>query len=163
MRRAYLIGLLAIAAGLAAIAGAQGKPDFSGVWKPVDSASTPLPPPQPGGPPPPPRTVSTTITQSATELKVDRRVEMAGRDTVHTFIYKLDGTESVNQMGPLVFKTKAVWDGAALVLTSVISTGGAAFGEARDVYRFENGDLVVETNRKTPTATFSERGVNRKN
>jgi hypothetical protein len=162
MKRDSLVGLLAVAAVVAAIAEAQVRPDFSGVWKPVDSARTPLPPPQPGGPPPPPRTVSTTITQSATELKMDRRVEMAGRETVQTFIYKLDGTESVNQMGPLLFRTKAAWDGAALVLTSVASVDDKTVGESRDVYRLEDGDLIVETERKTPAGTFTSRGVSRK-
>ena len=93
---------------------------------------------------------------------MDRRVEMAGRETVHTFIYKLDGTESVNQMGPLLFRTKAAWDGAALTLTSVISVDDRTIGESRDVYRLENGDLIVETERKTPAGTFTSRGVSRK-
>ena len=147
---------------------AQTRPDFSGVWKPVESpgsASAPLPPPRPDGPPPPPpppKTVSTTIAQSATELKIDRRVETEGRETVYTFVYNLDGTESVNQMGPIVFRTKAAWDGAALVLSSVVYTDERQLGEVRDVYRLENGDLIIETTRKTPAGTFTARGVNRK-
>ena len=160
MKRASLIGLLAALTVVAAVA--QAGPDFSGLWKPGDAVSTPLPPPTPGGPPPPPRTVSTSLTQSATELKVDRRVEMDGRETVQTFVYKLDGAESVNQMGPLVFRTKAAWDGAALVLSSVISIDGKAMGESRDVYRLENGQLIVETRRQTPAGTFTARGVNTK-
>jgi hypothetical protein len=77
-------------------------------------------------------------------------------------IYKLDGTESVNQMGPLLFRTKSAWDGAALVLTSVVSAGEQPIGESRDVYRLENGDLIVETSRKTPTVPFTEKTVNRR-
>jgi hypothetical protein len=168
-RASITSGLLAAITLSSTIATAQGRPDFSGLWRPVDSASTPLPPPQPGGPPPqpggpppPPKTISTTISQSAIELKMDRRVGLDGRETVHTFIYKLDGTESVNQMGPLLFRTKAAWDGAALVLISVVSAGGQPIGESRDVYRLENGDLIVETSRKTPTVTFTEKSVNRK-
>ncbi len=164
MKRASLSGLVAVTAVVAAIAEAQNRPDFSGLWKPIEAASTstPLPAPRPDGPPPPPRTVSTTIMHSATELKMDRRVEMAGRETVHPFIYKLDGTESVNQMGPLLFRTKATWDGAALVLMSVISVDDKPIGESRDVYRLEKGDLIVETERKTPAGTFTSRSVNRK-
>jgi hypothetical protein len=162
-------GLLTAIAVLAAIAirttgaSAQARPDFSGVWKPGESVSTPLPPPQPGGPPPPPRTVSMSITQSATDLRVDRRVEMDGRETVQTFAYKLDGAESVNQMGPLLFRTKAAWEGAALVLASVISIDDRKIGESRDVYRLENGELIVETTRQTPAGTFTARSVNRRN
>jgi hypothetical protein len=164
MNRAALTGgCLAAMVVLAAIAAAQGRPDFSGLWKPGGSVSAPLPPPTPGGPPPPPRTVSTDITQTATELKVDRRLEMDGRETVQTFVYKLDGTESVNQMGPLMFKTKAAWDSAALVLSSVISVDGRAMGESTDVYRLDNGQLIVETTRQTPGGTFTARSVNTKN
>ena len=161
---AYLLALTL----LATVTAAQTKPDFSGMWMPVDSpggAPAPLPPPPAGGPPsppPPPRTVSTTIAQSATELKIDRRVEIEGRQTVYRFVYNLDGTESVNQMGPMVFRTKAAWDGAALVLSSVLSTGGQPFGESTEIYRLENGELIVETTRKTPAGTFTARGVNRK-
>jgi hypothetical protein len=162
MKRACLIGLLAVGTLLRAVGVAQDRPDFSGVWKPVDSASTPLPPPTPGGPPPPPRTVSLTIKQSPAELKVDRRAEMTGRETVHTFSYNLDGTESMNQMGPLLFRTKAAWDGAALVLTSVITAGDQAIGESREVYRLENGNLIVESSRKTPAGTFTETSVHTK-
>jgi hypothetical protein len=150
---------------LATVTMAQTRPDFSGVWKPVESptsTSSLLPPSKPGGPPPPPRTLSTTITQSATELKVDRRVERDGGEAVITFIYKLDGTESVNQMGPIVFRTKAAWDGAALILSSLISTDEKTIGESKDIYRLENGEMIVETTRQTPAGTFTARGVNRK-
>jgi hypothetical protein len=169
MKRIYATaGYLLALTLLATVTAAQTKPDFSGVWKPVESpgsASPPLPPPRPDGPPPPPpppRTVSTTIAQSATELKIDRRVEIEGRETVYTFVYNLDGTESVNQMGPMVFKTKATWDGAALILSSVISTDGKTFGESRDIYHLENGEMIVDTTRQTPAGTFTTRGVNRK-
>jgi hypothetical protein len=109
MKRAYATaGYLLALTLLATVTAAQTRPDFSGVWKPVESpgsASPPLPLPQPDGPPPPPppppppKTVSTTIVQSATELIIDRRVEIEGRETVYTFVYNLDGTESVNQRG----------------------------------------------------------------
>jgi hypothetical protein len=160
--RTCFIGLLAITTLLAPVAVAQDRPDFSGAWKPVDSASTPLPPPIPGGPPPPPRTVSISVRQSPSELKVDRRTETAGRESLHTFIYKLDGTESVNQMGPLILRTKAAWDGAALVLTSVIAAGDQTIGDSKEVYRLENGALIVEGNRKTPAGTLTWKTVHAK-
>ena len=140
------------------------RPDFSGIWKPVETESpTPAPPPQtPGGPPPPPRGISTTITQSPAEIRIDRRLESGGRETVQTFVYKLDGTESVNQMGPMVFRTKAHWESSSLVLSSMLSMEGKPFGEAKEIYRLENGDLVVETTRKVPAGTFTGKGVLRK-
>jgi hypothetical protein len=157
---------LAVAGTLAA---AQRSPDFSGVWTPVDALSEVVPPPPtpttPGGPPPPPpppKTLSTTISQSATELRVDRRLATGGGETVQTFVYRLDGSESLNQMGPIVFRTTATWDGQALVLLSVLSTGEKPFGDAREVYRLENDRLIVEVSRHTPAGTFTSKAVNAK-
>jgi len=89
MKPAYATaGYLLAFALLATVTAAQTRPDFSGVWTPVESpgsAPPSLPPPRPDGPPPPPpppKTVSTTIAQSATELKIDRRVVIEGRETV---------------------------------------------------------------------------------
>jgi hypothetical protein len=157
------------------VTAAQTKPDFSGVWKPIDmAATTPTPPPPPpppplppptGGPPPPPpppRTLSLTIAQSPSELKIDRRVDGVGRELVYTFTYKLDGSESVNQMGSLVFRTKASWDGAALVLSSVTFVEDRPIGQVKDVYRLEGEELIVETTRQTPSGTFTTKSAHRK-
>jgi hypothetical protein len=64
----------------------------------------------------------------------------------------------------MVFRTKATWDGAALVLSSVISTGEETrtFGESKEIYRLENGELIVQTTGQTPAGTFTSTGVNRK-
>ena len=64
---------------------------------------------------------------------MDRRVETGGREAVYKFVYKLDGTESVNQMGPIVSKTTASWDGATLVLSSTFSADGKMMGSGREV------------------------------
>jgi hypothetical protein len=143
---------------------AQDQPLFSGRWKPVESAApaTPAPGTSPGGPPPPPRTLSITITQSATEMKVDRELETAGRTIVSTLTYKLDGTESVNQVGPVVFTTNAEWEGAALILSSVVTADEKPLGHLREVYRLKNGELVVETTRETPAGTFNGTTVHRR-
>lgn len=149
-------------------AAAQGKPDFSGVWKPIAVSGTPVPPPPatPGGPPPPPpppKVVALTIVQSATEMKVNRQVELEGRrEAVYALTYKLDGTESVNQMGSIVLRTTASWEDGALTLTSKAFAADNAVGEVKDVYRLENGDLVIETTRKIPAGTFTGRTVHRK-
>ncbi len=34
-------------------------------------------------------------------MKIDRRLEANGRESVVSFAYKLDGTESFNQEGPI--------------------------------------------------------------
>ena len=167
--RMTLAGRLNAAEALAAAcAAAQAKADLSGVWKPIDTASPPPEPPPPpvaGGPsppPPPPKTLSLTVTQSPTELKVVRELEGGGRTVNQTFIYRFDGTESVNQMGPLVFRTKATWDSDALVLASTVSANDKPIGDLKELYRLVNGELVVESTRTTPAGTFSGRTVHRK-
>lgn len=147
------------------IAVAQARPDFSGVWTPVHvSDSRPAPTAPAGGPhpPPPPRTLSATITQSATEIKLERLMETAGGESTVTFVYKLDGTESVNRMGPIEFRTTAAWDADALVLSSVASAEGNHLGELREVYTLENGALIVESVRNAPVGTFRSKTVHKK-
>ena len=169
-RRMAISGEVKAAEMMAAeCAAVQATPDFSGAWKPVEAPAPPPPPPPPsaptGGrpaPPPPPKTLSTTITQSATELKVNREMEGGGRTFVQTFIYKLDGTECVNQQSLLVFRTKASWADSALVLASLVFAQDNQIGEIKEVYRLENGELVVETTRKTPAGTFTGKSVHRR-
>jgi hypothetical protein len=158
---------------LAATVVAHQTPDFSGAWIPVDAGTSapappPPPPPPPGGapppppPPPPPKTLAITVTQSAAELKIDRLVETGGREAVYTFVYKLDGSESVNLMGPIVFATKAAWQGATLVLSSTASNEGRTFGQLKESYRLQANELIVESTRESPAGTFTSRTVHRK-
>ncbi len=141
----------------------QSKPDLSGTWKPVEAPDArPAPPSPSSGAPPPPQTLSITVSQSESELKVERRVETGGREAVYTFTYKLDRSTSVNQMGPLVFRTTAAWDGASLVLSSEVSADEKPLGRVKDVYRVENGELIVETTRETPAGMFTMKMLHRK-
>jgi hypothetical protein len=145
------------------IAAAQ-PPDFSGTWVPVDSATTapPLPPSVPGGPPPPPpppRTLSLSISQSASQLTLDRRMEVDGRETGDRVLYRFDGTETVHTIGVLTFRTKAGWEGETLVLSSSVAHEGNAIGDLRETYRLVDGNLVVESTRKSPAGTFTGRTV----
>jgi hypothetical protein len=148
--------------------GAQNRADFSGTWVPIDSTASPappLPPPTPDGPPPPPpapRTLSLFVTQSAAEMKVERRVDVSGREEIYTFTYRLDGAETVNRMGVLVFRANASWDGASLIVASAVTTGGNAVGTMRDVYRLENGNLVVDTTRTAPAGVFTSHTVHKR-
>ena len=165
IRRMSLAGIAAPAEALARECdAAQDQPVFSGRWKPVEQGPpvTAPPAPAPGGPPKPPRTISVTITQSAMEMKVDRELETDGRTVTSAFTYKLDGSESVNQMGPLVLTTRAGWEGTALVLSSTASADGKPLGRLREIYRLENGELIVETTRETPAGTFKGTTVHRR-
>ena len=171
MKRQVAIGACVVMVVASAIR-AQTRPDFSGVWKPLDSgtATAPAPPPPPpappgGGPPPPPpppRTIALTIVQSATELRIERRADAGGREVVYNFTYKLDGTESGNQMGSILLKTEAAWEGNALVLSSVVSVEDKPLGQLKEVYGPENGDLVVESTRHTPAGVMTAQTVHRK-
>jgi len=174
MKRMHAFVSLVAVMILVSLTAAQTRPDFSGVWKPIDAGvstpAPPVPPPPPPSertppppPPPPPRTLSLTIAQSPSELKIDRRVDGAGRELVYTFTFKLDGSESVNQMGSIVFKTKASWDGPALVLASVTSVEDKPLGQIKEVYRLEGNELIVESTRQTPAGTFTAKTAHRKN
>jgi hypothetical protein len=161
---ARIVNVLLLIATLGITGAAQSRPDLSGTWVPVDNIGTqpPLPPPTPDGPPPPPpppRTISLTIAQSPAQITVDRRVDVSGQETVHTFLYRLDGTDTVNQMGVLTFRTRASWDADSLVLSSTASAEGNAIGDVKETYRMVDGNLLVETTRRTPTGTFTSRTV----
>ena len=171
MKRMYaFVGLMAVMM-LVSLRAAQTRPNFSGVWKPIDAGvSMPAPPvppspPPPQGPPPPPppRTLSLTIAQSPSELKIDRRVDAAGRELVYSFTFKLDGSESVNQTGLVVFRTKASWDGPALVLAAVTSVEDKPLGQLKEVYRLEGDELIIESTRQTLGGTFTAKTAHRKN
>jgi hypothetical protein len=152
----------------------QSLPDFSGSWKPeARSAPPPLTPrPQtppaanaPAGPlptpppPPPPQTVGLAIVQTATELRVDRTVQLGDRTAVYKLVYKLDGSESVNQTGPIFGKTKASWEGSRLVLTTVHHADEKILGDSREVYSLEEGKLVIEGTRNMPVGRMTSRDV----
>jgi hypothetical protein len=162
--RALILSVSLLIASLAAMTAAQTHPDFSGTWIPVNDVGTqpPLPPSTPDGPPPPPpppRTLSITVTQSPSQISADRRVDVAGEQTVQPFVYRLDGTETVNHMGMLTFRTRAAWDADRLVLSSTVSVPGNAAGELKEVYRLVDGKLVVESTRRGPAGTFTSQTV----
>ena len=148
--------------GLAAVpAVAQRPPDFAGEWRPINQGS-PRPEPPRSDAPPPPRTVAFPVPLAADALKVTRRVESGGRDASYDFSYKLDGSETVNQMGPLVFHTKAVWEGQALVLNSNVDVEDKPIGTLRETYTLDGGKLMIETVRTGPAGTIRDRTVHEK-
>lgn len=160
MTRAVVLCVLAFTV-TAAVSRAQPRPDFSGEWRPIDGDTTP-PQPTAGSPPPPPRTLSITIAQTSEALKIMRRVESGGREAVYNFTCKLDGTENVNQMGPLVFYTRASWEGSSLLLASDVAVEDRRIGTVRETYAVEDGKLTVDTIRTGPAGTTKNKTAHEK-
>ena len=118
MTRTLATGLLVALTGLAVIA--QGRPDFSGAWA-LDKESSVIP--QMSGGPGGGRmggmaAESIAIKQTASELT--REAQMPERTI--TRIYKLDGSQSVNETPRGQLKSTSKWDGMKLV-TSATSEG----------------------------------------
>lgn len=154
MRRNFLVVAVVLMFGAAASLAAQAKPDFSGKWT-LDPASAPAPPagaPAGGGGGGGGRGGfgggggrggfgnEFTIAQNAKTLTITR---MQGDQTVTT-VYNLDGSESKNTVqgrgGATEQVSKAVWDGAKLVVTTM-----AGNGEQKRVFAMEGGNLTIET------------------
>ena len=148
----------------------QDRPDFSGSWKvsPAkgDSPAPPPPPPPPpppsGGPPAPPappRLISMVIVQSATELRIDRTMATAERSAVYKFVYKFDGTETTNQMGPIALKSKVSWDGPKLVLSNAYSADDRPLGDSIEKHTLDGATLIIESTRNAPIGVIKSRTV----
>jgi hypothetical protein len=85
-------------------------------------------------------------------------------DATRTTTYRLDGTESVNTLGNVTFRTVSRWDGSRLVTegTQTVSTSAgdvsAAFKEVRWIT--EEGVMAIETTRtpegRDPTTSRAE-------
>ena len=127
MRRNFFVVAVVLMFGAAASLAAQAKPDFSGKWV-MDAAAAPAAPDGGGG-----RGGGRggggfgnefTIAQNAKTLTITR---MQGDQAVST-VYNLDGSESKNTTqgrgGPQEQVSKAMWDGAKLVVTTTINAGG---------------------------------------
>jgi hypothetical protein len=112
MKRLTLL-LVVMALAVAGVVFAQAKPDFSGTWA-VDTAKSDQMGPGGGRGPAGPLTIKMTATEMV--------VEMKRGENVMTQTYKLDGSESVNTMGPMQAKSKAKWDGDKLVINTVRET-----------------------------------------
>ncbi len=110
MKRLVLLAFAA-AVVLPFTARAQTKTDFSGTWT-LDAAKSDAPGGRGGRGPQGP----VTIKQTASEI------------TIGQATYKLDGSESVNQLqgrgGMVEAKSKAHWDGPKLVIETTRDVGG---------------------------------------
>ena len=153
MRRNFIVVAAVLMFCAAVSMSAQGKPDFSGKWV-MDPASAPAPPAGApagggggggrgggrgggGG-----FGQEFTVAQAGNTLTITR---MQGDATVTT-VYNLDGSESKNMVAgrggaePTAQVSKAVWDGAKLVVTTT-----APNGEQKRVFAMEGGNLTIET------------------
>jgi hypothetical protein len=161
---AFLAVLLALVVALPGVASAQAKPDFSGKWVQDMDKSDPAGGPGGGGGggrgPAGPQNL--TITQSATELTIERETPNGAMKTV----YKLDGSESENTTGRGTSKTKSTWEGATLVTagTQTLNMQGNEVSiEMKEVRSLDaDGTMVVVTTTKSPMGERTRKVVFKK-
>jgi len=128
---------------------AQTKPDFSGTWT-LDTAKSD-PPPQGRGGGGGAGAGSVTIKQTGADLAVTSE----GRQGPQTMTYKLDGSESTNQVmgrgGAQTVKSTAKWDGSSLVIETTRDFNGMSI-TTKEVRRLDNAgkEMIVETTAQTP-------------
>jgi len=132
MKRLVLLAFAA-AVVLPFTARAQMKTDFSGTWT-LDASKSDAPGGRGGRGPQGP----VTIKQSASEI------------TIGQATYKLDGSESVNQLqgrgGMVEAKSKAHWDGAKLVIDTTRDIGGNSVTSTETRTLSADGkEMTVET------------------
>jgi hypothetical protein len=158
---AFLAIVLAVVLALPALASAQAKPNFAGKWVQDMDKSDPAGGPGGGGRGPAgPQNL--TITQSATELTIERETPNGPMKTV----YKLDGTESENQAMGGTSKTKSVWEGATLVTTGTSTRnmqGNEVTIETKEVRSLDaDGTMIVVTTSKSPMGERTRKVVFKK-
>ena len=95
-----------------------------------------------------------TIKQTAATLTM----EYTQGPAPTTLTYKLDGSESVNTMGQGEAKSKAVWDGAKLTITTTRDFGGNTI-TTKDVYTMDGANLVRTNTNTTPAGEMTRKVV----
>jgi hypothetical protein len=168
MKQALMVGFaLAALVAVPALTQAQAKPDFSGSWTMNQEKSDPAPA-RGGGGGGGGRgggrgggvAAQMTIKQTPAQLSIDRTM---GQGTL-TAIYKLDGSESVNTVGAGEAKSKAMWEGAKLVITTAQTLpgrdGGAGINiEVKEIYNLDGGVLTIERTQTTPNGAMTRKLV----
>jgi hypothetical protein len=152
---------------------AQAKTDFSGTWTFDEAKSDPAPARAGGGgrggggrgggrmgglP-----ATAMTITQTATELSMERTMAMGPQ----TVVLKLDGTDSTNTIGMGPATSKAAWDGPRLVVSTTQTMQGRGGGEmtitSKEIYSVAGNVLTIETTRTTPMGEQTRKLIYTKN
>ena len=164
MKQALIVTLaLAALVAVPALSLAQAKPDLSGSWTLNNDKSDPAPA-RGGGGGGGGRgggvAAQMTIKQTPTQLTIDRTM---GQGT-QTAVYKLDGTESTNTVGAGEAKSKTVWQGPMLVITTSQMMQGRGGGdpiavEIKEVYGVDGGALTIERTQTTPAGTTTRKLV----
>jgi hypothetical protein len=113
-----LMSTLFVVATAANMAMAADKPDFSGNWKMDADKST-------FGPMPPPTSMTRKVVHKDPDLSVDQAQSGDQGDQSTSMKYSTDGKETTNSMMGNDVKSKAVWEGKTLVITSAANFGGA--------------------------------------
>jgi hypothetical protein len=113
-----LMSTLFVVATAANMAMAADKPDFSGNWKLDADKST-------FGPMPPPTSMTRKVVHKDPDLAVDQAQSGDQGDQNTSMKYSTDGKETTNSMMGNDVKSKAVWEGKTLVITSAANFGGA--------------------------------------
>ena len=112
-----LMSTLFVIAAAAQMALAADKPDFSGSWKMDADKST-------FGPMPPPTAMSRKIDHKDPAISVEES-RSGAQDMTMTMKYSTDGKETTNSLMGNDVKSKAVWEGKTLVITSAANFGGS--------------------------------------
>jgi len=151
MKRAVFM-VLAVALVLSVGLLAQEKPNFAGTWV-LDPAKSEMGGGGrgPGGGAPGP----ITIAQTATELTIERTM---GENTVKT-VYKLDGTQSVNETPRGKSTILSKWEGAKLVSTIKRETQRGTMESTETRSLAADGTMVVETISNTPNGPMTRKMV----
>lgn len=139
------LGLTAALVVALAVAGYAQKPDFSGTWTPQPAAEG-----QGGGGGGRGFGGPMTVKQTATEISV----ETQGRNGPQTRTYKLDGSETEMQMGPMTAKVSAKMEGDKLVITTKTDNG-----EQTQTWSLADGKLTIaRTGGRGPSSTTYTKG-----
>ena len=156
---AHMLRAFLVVAAMAAGVWAQTATDFSGSWTldqvEAQALLTPRPAAEADGPPPPPpppRQIAVKITQTSTAFHIERTLGTEDGLTLQQADYRLDGSETTSQMGPILSRTTAAWNGRELVLTTVHAAAGAVgpmagqvLGNLQETFTLQDGRLVINS------------------
>lgn len=113
-----LLSTMFVIVAAAGMAMAADKPDFSGDWK-MDADKSVF------GPMPPPTSMTRKIDHKDPDVTVNLSQSSPQGDMNAIIKYSTDGKETTNSLMGNDVKSKAAWDGKALVITSAANFGGA--------------------------------------
>ena len=150
----------------AAVTAAQTHADFSGVWKPVESAGSLRAEDGTASA----RRSATASTQAPYNNRSIRNGHESGaacrdRRTRSRLRVRLQarGNGEREPNGARGIPHEGNMGGAQSgPYVSRLNRGRSLWGKCPEVYRMENGDLIIETARKTAAGTFTERSIQRK-